>query len=87
MAQELGLATKHVPIVDGGAPRSMDVVSDFVGEILDALGREETVVVHCRGGLGGTGMAAACCLVGRGYTVDAAIRAVRYARRNTVETT
>lgn len=87
VAQELGLATKHVPIVDGGVPRSMEVMSDLVGEIVDALGRGETVVVHCRGGLGRTGTAAACCLVGRGHTAEAAIRTVRYARPNTVETT
>jgi protein-tyrosine phosphatase len=87
VARDLGLVTKQVPIVDGGVPRSFDVMIDLVGEILDALGRGETVVVHCRGGLGRTGTAAACCLVGRGHTADAAIRVVRYARPNTVETT
>jgi protein-tyrosine phosphatase len=86
VAQELGLATKHLPIVDGGVPRSMDAMVDLVGDILEALGRGETVVVHCRGGLGRTGTVAACCLVGRGHPADAAIRAVRNARPNTVET-
>ncbi len=86
VARDVGLPTKHVPIVDGGVPSSMGVMVDLVGEILDALGRGETVVVHCRGGLGRTGTAAACCLVGRGHDAAAAIRAVRYARPNTVET-
>lgn len=86
VARELGLITRHVQIVDGGVPRSMDVMIDLVGEILDALQGGETVVVHCRGGLGRTGTAAACCLVGRGHTAAQAIRAVRHARPNTVET-
>jgi ADP-ribosylglycohydrolase/protein-tyrosine phosphatase len=65
--------------VDAGAYRT---TLDTVAARLAAGGR---VVVACRGGLGRTGTAVACLLVDGGADPDAAIAAVRAARRGTVE--
>ena len=45
-----------------------------------------TVVVHCRGGLGRSGMFAASVLVALGRPARKAIEAVREAREGTIET-
>lgn len=84
-ARSVGLSPHHVPIVDGGVPRSVEVMIELVDHIVGALRRGENVVIHCRGGLGRTGTAAAACLVGRGLGAEAAIAAVRAARAGTVE--
>ncbi|MDV6374817.1 cyclin-dependent kinase inhibitor 3 family protein [Deinococcus arenicola] len=58
-------------------------VDELMTELLDGLG----VVVHCRGGLGRAGMAAACLLVQGGMTADAAIGLVRQTRsQDAIET-
>lgn len=44
------------------------------------------VVIHCRGGLGRTGMIAALLLVEAGVPADQAIAAVRQARKGAIET-
>jgi protein-tyrosine phosphatase len=45
----------------------------------------KSVVVACRGGLGRTGTAVACLLVGEGMDPDDAILLTRASRRNTME--
>jgi ADP-ribosylglycohydrolase len=54
--------------------------------ILDAARAGANVIIHCRGGLGRSGLAAACCLVALGHSANDAIRAVRAARRGAIET-
>jgi protein-tyrosine phosphatase len=73
------------PIPDGGVPPSIRAVVDFVPEILARLQSGETVVVHCRGGLGRTGLIAACCLTTVGFQADQAIAEVRKVRPGTIE--
>jgi protein-tyrosine phosphatase len=59
----------------------------FIHNICDHLERGQNVVIHCRGGLGRTGTVAACVLVAlRRHTAEEAIKAVRKARRGTVQT-
>lgn len=45
----------------------------------------ERLLVHCKGGLGRTGVVAAMLLVGRGVDVEEAIGAVRAARPGAIE--
>jgi protein-tyrosine phosphatase len=79
---------RHVPIVDGGVPNeAFEKAWRSVGdEARSALQRGERVVLHCRAGLGRTGMMAARLLVELGDPPEAAIRRVRAARRGTIET-
>ena len=83
-----GLRWLHLPIPDTRAP----------GPTFDRLWRDEgpevrrilreggRVLVHCRGGLGRTGTVAAQLLVEFGVEPEAAIEAVRRARRGAIET-
>lgn len=84
----LGLRWEHVPIRDGGVPdarfdRAWPTVGAEVREILESGGR---VLIHCRAGLGRTGMIAARLLIELGEEPAAAIRAVRGARAGAIET-
>jgi ADP-ribosyl-[dinitrogen reductase] hydrolase len=56
------------------------------GEARAALRSGRRVLLHCRAGLGRTGMIAARLLVELGATPDEAIAAVRHARPQTIET-
>lgn len=89
MKQCLPAGIEHfiLPIVDGGVPsgtweRAWAKVGPNVRERL-ALG--ERIVIHCRGGLGRTGIVAARLLVECGEDPAAAIRRVRKARPGAIE--
>lgn len=85
-ARRHGLDFLELPTPDGGVPPSLPDAISFVHQVLHRLRTSGTVVVHCRGGLGRTGLIAACCLTTVGYEPEDAITIVRRARRNTVET-
>jgi protein-tyrosine phosphatase len=84
-ARKYGLEFLSLPIQDGGIPPSVSEAMAFVPQILDRLLTEETVVVHCRGGLGRTGLIAACCLTTVGHEARQAIAMVRTARPKAIE--
>jgi protein-tyrosine phosphatase len=60
--------------------------ADLVTGVVDAVRGGKTVVVHCRGGLGRSGLVAASCLVVLGLRPAAAIARVRQGRAGAVET-
>jgi ADP-ribosyl-[dinitrogen reductase] hydrolase len=64
----LGPAVEHhrLPIVDHGLPRSPAHMRDILGLIDDALARGRSVYLHCRAGIGRTGMVVACHLAATG---------------------
>lgn len=57
----------------------------MIESILDDVRAGRTVVIHCRGGLGRSGLVAASCLVALGQQPKEAIRRVRSARPGAVE--
>jgi protein-tyrosine phosphatase len=81
-----GMETVWFPIEDVSVPASLDDFVGLIAQLIEAVVAGQTVVVHCRGGLGRSGVVAAACLVGLGLRPDAAIEAVRCARRGAVET-
>lgn len=85
-----GLRWHHFPIVDGTIPdASTDGAwSELADVLLSGLQRGESVVFHCKGGLGRAGTMAARLLLHSGASSDAedAVARVRAARENAVET-
>jgi len=74
------------PFPDAGIPDSSAAVAELVNRILRDAARDANVVVHCRGGLGRSGLVAACCLVARGVEAPRAVEIVRSARPGAIET-
>jgi len=88
VAKNASLHWYQLPIIDGSIPDNrFDTVWPHIGKtILDELLSGEKIVVHCRGGLGRTGMIVSALLIETGYVPSNALAAVRSARPGTVET-
>ncbi|HET8986298.1 MAG TPA: cyclin-dependent kinase inhibitor 3 family protein [Trueperaceae bacterium] len=86
-ARARGIEVVHLPIVDTEAPATHQVpeVFELIGDVRDALAKGRTVVIHCRGGQGRTGMLAAAVLTSYGHGADAAIALVRAVQPRAVE--
>jgi protein-tyrosine phosphatase len=87
-AEEQGMEVLYLPIPDYGVPSASedDDYRPFIEDIANRIEEGETVVVHCRGGLGRSGLVAASILVALGRSAEAAIKTVRGAREGAVET-
>ncbi|WP_028311945.1 MULTISPECIES: cyclin-dependent kinase inhibitor 3 family protein [Derxia] len=83
-----GLDWRHLPIADYGVPTEHFERDWLVhGAHIRALLRAgDSIVVHCKGGLGRAGMMAARLLAELGMEPEQAIRAVRRARHGAIET-
>ena len=83
-----GIDYMRLPIPDFGVPGpAWHAQWQVEGPVLLArLRAGESIVLHCKGGLGRTGMIAARMLVELGATPQASITAVRQARSGTIET-
>lgn len=83
-----GLAWLHLPVRDFGVPdRRFEAAWGTAGAAIRTrllAGRD--VMLHCRGGIGRSGMIAARLLVELGADPEAAIGAVRAARPGAIET-
>lgn len=78
-ARAAGLEVFHLPILDQRAPSRADM-RRLVAWLDGALGAGAKAVVHCVGGLGRSGMAAACLLKARSLSAAGAVAEVRKAR-------
>lgn len=87
-ARESGILWFHLPIVDVWIPDKVfeaewETAGEQLRTILRGGGR---IVIHCRGGLGRTGLVAARLLVEFGMEPQEAIRRVRAARPGAIQT-
>jgi protein-tyrosine phosphatase len=85
-AHRVGMRFRRLPIADGGVPRRPEEVAALVQVVLAVAQAGDTVVIHCRGGLGRAGVLAACCLVALGQDGSTAVRIVRKARHGAIQT-
>ncbi len=68
------------PIPDRGVPASVPSVLSLLKKIVGALEEGKNVAIHCRQGIGRSGMIAAGVLVSSGAGTEKAIKAVSAAR-------
>ncbi len=87
-AHTLGISVRSFPIVDLGVPKPerMHELVLLVEALVCEAKAGKTIVIHCRGGLGRSGIVSACCLVRLGLDVSEAIAATREARPGAIET-
>jgi protein-tyrosine phosphatase len=75
-----GVAFRHFPIPDRGVPASSEAVAELVGEVVGALEEDRSVAVHCRQGIGRSGLFAGAVLVAGGVDPVSALSAISEAR-------
>lgn len=79
-ARMLSLVVERFPIRDGDVPADASAVRRLVDAIVDRADRGETLVVHCRGGLGRAGTIGGCVLVALGHSLAETFELLRAAR-------
>jgi protein-tyrosine phosphatase len=86
-AEANGIRFISFPIPDRGVPASVSEAVSLIAAISDALETGKNVAVHCRQGLGRSGLIAAGVLAGSGLNPERAIEVVSSARGQTVPET
>ncbi len=76
---QAGFGASHVPILDQKVS-SMEQMHQLVAQLLQLTSDGESVLLHCVGGLGRSGLVAGCYLRAAGLDPEAAIAEVRRAR-------
>jgi protein-tyrosine phosphatase len=93
LQQEAGLSRTHglrflsLPIEDRGVPNSLSEAAGVVATVNDMLARGMNVAIHCRQGIGRSGMIAAAVLTASGLSPELALNRVSEARGLTVPET
>jgi len=68
-----GVEHRRFPVTDHGLPAERRQMVDTLQGVRAALGSSRAVYLHCRAGIGRTGMVAGCLLVEQGLSGDAAL--------------
>jgi protein-tyrosine phosphatase len=79
-ANRHGLRFMNLPIADRGVPLSAARASSFVEDVRKQLEGGSRVAIHCRQGIGRSGMIAAALLVRQGVSPSEAIQRVSQTR-------
>jgi protein-tyrosine phosphatase len=75
-----GMHFTSFPILDRQIPRSEAKLAEVLEGIGRSLSTGKNVLVHCRQGIGRSGLVAACLLVKKGMSPGAAVQSVSLAR-------
>jgi ADP-ribosyl-[dinitrogen reductase] hydrolase len=83
-----GMAWLHLPIIDQDVPSTaFEAAWPLAGaDLLRRLHEGQKIMLHCRGGLGRTGLVAAMLLIETGMAPDHAMQKVREVRPGAIET-
>jgi len=79
-ARKSGLDFYSFPIADRQVPKSEAKLGEVLDKINNALSAGRNVLIHCRQGVGRSGLVAACLLIKNGMSPGAAVEAVSAAR-------
>jgi protein-tyrosine phosphatase len=79
-AKAHGMAFSSLPIPDRQVPSSESEISAVLDGLEADLSAGKNIVIHCRQGIGRTGLVAACLLIAKGMTPDGAVRTLSLAR-------
>jgi protein-tyrosine phosphatase len=80
VTQSHGLDFISFPIPDREVPTSEVSLAQALNQVDRQLSTNRNVLVHCRQGVGRSGLIAACLLIGRGMDADTAITRLSAAR-------
>jgi len=85
---EMGISWYQLPVTDASIPdaRFEGPWPELANGLIQRIQRGQNIVVHCRGGLGRTGLVAGLLLVSLGVDASSALRNVRTVRPGAVET-
>jgi protein-tyrosine phosphatase len=86
-AKARGMRFASLPIPDRQVPNSESEVSAALDRLDADLSAGKNAVIHCRQGIGRTGLVAACLLITKGRTPEFAVKALSAARGNPVPET
>jgi protein-tyrosine phosphatase len=86
-ARKQGMDFISFPISDRHVPKSEAKLAEVLDRIAGDLSSGKNVLIHCRQGIGRSGLAAACLLVKKGMSPGAAVELVSTARGVTVPET
>jgi protein-tyrosine phosphatase len=75
-----GMSFASFPIPDREIPRSEAKLAEVLENAIEDLSAGKNLLVHCRQGIGRSGLVAACLLVKKGMTPGAAVESVSAAR-------
>jgi protein-tyrosine phosphatase len=79
-ASASGIDFRPFPIPDRGVPASRESVADLANDIVDVLDMGKNVAVHCRQGIGRSGLIVGGVLVAAGKDLVTALRAIKESR-------
>lgn len=79
-AAKAGLEYWSLPMPDRGVPQSEAGFVRTLASVEMALSSGNNVIVHCRQGVGRTGLVAACMFVTKGHSPEAAVARISAAR-------
>lgn len=80
VSRSSGITFRSFPIKDRGVPASRDEALKLVRELEQYLIAGKSVGIHCRQGIGRSGLIAACLLVSVGQTPNNAFKRISRAR-------
>jgi protein-tyrosine phosphatase len=79
VCEDAGITFVSFPIIDFGLP-DPDLFVALIQRIVDLLRAGDSVAVHCRAGIGRSGMVTAATLIALGYEVSKAVARVSASR-------
>jgi protein-tyrosine phosphatase len=75
-----GIDFRALPIPDRGVPASQETVAELADDIVEALHSGKNVAVHCRQGIGRSGLIVGSVLVAAGKDLPAALKTIGESR-------